>query len=102
MDIIYRLPLDIGNFIMRYYYSIFVLPILKTEFYKTKWLWKCSLERRIISTERGAIQLGYCDNYDGWSKVYLKLSEIHCINCEYKKNACESCIMLYRLKTHSL
>lgn len=102
MEIIYKLPLDVGYFIMKQYYSLFVLPTLRTDFYKTRWLWKCSRKRRILSTERGAIQLGYCDNYDGWSKIYLHLSDIHCIDCEYNKRACENCIRLYKMKTNSL
>lgn len=102
MDIINKLPLDIGNFIMKYYYSIFVLPTIKTDFYKKKWLWKCSSDRRVLSTERGAIQLGYCDNYDGWAKVYLSLSNSSCIECEYDQRACLNCVMLYRMKINSL
>ena len=90
MDIVLNAPLDLGELIMKHYFSAYVVPkVLEVD--KTRWMWKCSLDRKRICTERGAIQLGHCEDYDGWARVYLEEEDAGCTICGYDRYLCEDC-----------
>ena len=83
------LPEDIYFCIYKIYFKTHVLsliPLVNT----SSWMWKCSHTKKLLCTERGAIQLGYSFN-DSWSRLYLS-SFLHSCNCSFLSKACNTCI----------
>jgi hypothetical protein len=88
-----RLPDDVVEYIMKIYYSRYVVPKLN-RINEIEWIWKCSEARKHICTERGAIQLGHSD-YDGWLRSYVHIDE-GCVVCGYDRYVCAKCRDAFR------
>ena len=83
-------PLDIGELIIKQYFENHIHPFIhKTD--TTKWMSKCSLNRKRMVLETGAIQLGHTD-YDSWVSVYTPTMR-GCHHCENNKHFCNECVM---------
>lgn len=83
-------PLDIGELIFKKYFENHIHPFIhKTD--TTKWMSKCSLNRKRMVLETGAIQLGHTD-YDSWVSVYTPTMR-GCYRCENNKHFCNECVM---------
>ena len=94
MDIVNRLPLDLSERILREYARLYIHPRIHGVD-TTAWMWRSSPSRLRIATERGSIQVGHCDDYDGWAKTYIKM---RCATCDYARTTCHQCKLKYREK----
>ena len=88
-DITLHAPLDITELIFKKYFEHHIQPFIhKTD--TSKWMNKCSLSRKRMVMEVGAIQLGHTD-YDGWVSVYTPTMR-GCHHCENNKHFCNECV----------
>ena len=92
-----RAPLDIGELIFKKYFELYVHPLIHTTDI-AKWMNKCSLNRKNMVLEAGAIQLGHTD-YDSWVSVYTPTTR-GCHHCENNKQFCNECGTHHALATH--
>lgn len=92
MDIVTCLPFDLSERILSLYHTLYIHPLI-VSFDRTSWMWRCSQDRLELSTSRGSIQIGYCEDYDGWAKVYRGES---CEICDYSRQVCDRCVQRYR------